>query len=162
MSILSNAADSSTINRTEAAKALMTELRERFPALADFQPLKLLVHLEVRAALEGVPHIRIADALGWHINSPRYQKALSRGGPRYNLAGEVAGEVTPEQQRLATERLKAMREKRPKRPPPQPVPTPPPTASVPKTDALGRPILRLKPKASTVTAAAVTRRELRP
>ncbi len=91
MNIVSKIEDSSTPNRTEAAKALLTQLRERFPVLADFRPLKLLVHLEVRAALEGVPHIRIADALGWHVNSPRYQKALAKGGPRYNLAGEVAG-----------------------------------------------------------------------
>lgn len=185
MNIVSKIEDSSIPpNRTEAAKALLTQLRERFPVLADFRPLKLLVHLEVRAALEGVPHIRIADALGWHVNSPRYQKALAKGGPRYNLAGEVAGEVTPDQQQLAVQRLKALNtrkatkanvsppidgisqagkstEKPPKRPtkatPPQPAPTPPPT-----TDALGRPILRLKPKASAVVQVSVSRKGGKP
>ncbi len=158
MNIVSKIEDSSTPNRTEAAKALLTQLRERFPVLADFRPLKLLVHLEVRAALEGVPHIRIADALGWHVNSPRYQKALAKGGPRYNLAGEVAGGVTPDQQQLAVQRLKALNtRKATKATPPQPAPTPPPT-----TDALGRTILRLKPKASDVVSVSVARREVKP
>lgn len=98
-----------TTTRTEAAKVLLTELRERFPVLADFRPLKLLVHLEVRAALEGTANIRIANALARHVNCPRYLKALAKGGPRYNLSGEVDGEVTEEQQRRAAEQLKALK-----------------------------------------------------
>ena len=146
-----------TPTRTEAAKALLAELRERFPVLADFRPLKLLVHLEVRAALEGTANIRIANALARHVNSHQYLKALAKGGPRYNLAGEVDGEVTEEQQRRAVEQLKALKKPQVPRPtppaakPPDPEP-PPPTRS----------ILKLKKPAGTIAKVTVVRREVKP
>lgn len=148
---------SATTTRTQAAKVLLAELRERFPVLADFRPLKLLVHLEVRAALEGTANIRIANALARHVNCHPYLKALAKGGHRYNLAGEVDGEVTEEQQRRAAEQLKALKKSQAPQPtppvakPPDPEPPPPPT----------RPILKLKKPAGTIAKVTVVRREVK-
>lgn len=148
-----------TPTRTEAAKALLAELRERFPVLADFRPLKLLVHLEVRAALEGTANIRIANALARHVNCPRYLKALAKGGPRYNLSGEVDGEVTEEQQRRAAEQLKALKKSQAPRPtPPAAKPPPKPDTEPPPT----RPILKLKKPAGPIAKVTVVRREVKP
>ena len=150
-----------TTTRTQAAKVLLAELRERFPVLADFRPLKLLVHLEVRAALEGTANIRIANALARHVNSHQYLKALAKGGPRYSLSGEVDGEVTEEQQRRAAEQLKALKKSQVHgptppiaKPPPKPDPSPPPPPT--------RPILKLKKPAGTIAKATVVRREVKP
>ena len=44
---------------------------------------------------------RIRRALKVYTGAPAYRKALKRGGPRYDLAGQPAGEVTPEQQTFA-------------------------------------------------------------
>ena len=145
-----------TTTRTQAAKVLLAELRERFPVLADFRPLKLLVHLEVRAALEGTANIRIANALARHVNSHQYLKALAKGGPRYSLSGEVDGEVTEEQQRRAAEQLKALKKSQVHgptppiaKPPPKPDPSPP-----------ARPILKLKKPSGTIAKVTVVRREV--
>ena len=146
-----------TPTRTEAAKALLAELRERFPVLADFRPLKLLVHLEVRAALEGTANIRIANALARHVNCYQYLKALANGGLRYNLSGEVDGEVTEEQQRRAAEQLKALKKSQVHgpttpvaKPPPKPDPSPPPPPA--------RPILKLKKPSGTIAKVTVVRK----
>ena len=43
-----------------------------------------------------------------YTGASAYRKALAKGGPRYGLDGQVAGEVTPEQQTFArTHRLKS-------------------------------------------------------
>jgi sRNA-binding protein len=36
-----------------------------------------------------------------HTKSVRYQRVLAAGGPRYTLDGQIAGEITPEQQQAA-------------------------------------------------------------
>ncbi|MBK9952910.1 MAG: hypothetical protein IPP10_15790 [Candidatus Competibacteraceae bacterium] len=146
---------------------LLADLRERFPVLADFRPPKIRIHLDVRAALEGSgPSIRIARAMHCHANHGLYLKALAKGGPRYNLAGEVDGEVTEEQRRHAIQQLKERqraRKKKPKPPappdtpaaPPEPEPSPAQADDAPPA----RPILKLKPKAGPVVASAVVSRK---
>lgn len=166
----SSPAVTSTKPAIRSVYELLTDLQQRFPVLAEFKPLKLKIHLDIRAALEGegIANIRIARALGRHIHHPLYQKALAKGGARYNLAGEIDGEVTNEQRQAAKARRKQKKPKppqgqtspaEPSAPPepvaPSPVDTPPP---VPTT----RPILKLKPKAGSVTTATVTHKEAKP
>jgi sRNA-binding protein len=44
----------------------------------------------------------LRNALQYYIyRGQRYQQAIIRGGPRYNLVGEPAGEITPEQAAFA-------------------------------------------------------------
>ncbi|HCL6755338.1 ProQ/FINO family protein [Citrobacter freundii] len=51
---------------------------------------------------------KIRAAVAMYTRRALYLKALIAGGARYNLAGEPAGEVTPEQQRMAQEILSTM------------------------------------------------------
>lgn len=50
-------------------------------------------------------------AVAMYTRCAIYLKALIAGGARYNLAGELVGEVTPEQQQMARENLSAMNSK---------------------------------------------------
>lgn len=163
MQTISEPSKSVTPAESTAAKTqiLLATLRARFPVLAEFKPLKIKIHLD----------IRIARALAWHVGDSWYLQSLAKGGARYNLAGEVDGEVTEAQRTHAAKQLKERRKRKkpkspqsqtspePSAPPepvaPSPVDTPPP---VPTT----RPILKLKPKAGTVTTATVTRKEAKP
>ncbi len=176
----------------EADLALLAELRARWPILSQPKPLKLGTRQDIRTALDGVSGVRIARAVLLHIATAEYQAALAAGGPRYALDGSPAGEVTTKEKRHAQavldgkaslpttkSRKKPKRVKASKAAPPEPrpqegAPTPsnPPPIAPPKPAASpveassapagGRPILKLKPKAGTVTNVTVTRKEGKP
>ena len=76
-------------NRT-APKPLKIGLGEDVMALAEVHP-----------ALADLSRTQIRRALKFYIGAPAYRKALARGGPRYDLDGQPAGEVTPDQQAFA-------------------------------------------------------------
>lgn len=169
----------------EAVK-LLTELRARWPILAEPKPLKLGVRQDIRAALEGISGVRISRAVLLHIASTDYQAALAAGGARYALDGSPAGEVTAKEARHAQAILEGKASvpttksnKKPKRPkaskasPPEskktattPLPlrqseppTPKPVESAQPPATAVRPILRLKPKSGPVVDATITRKE---
>ena len=52
---------------------------------------------------------QIKSALARYTTNYRYQKALAAGGHRYDLDGNPCGEVTPEQQAAAQEKVKAIK-----------------------------------------------------
>ena len=70
------------------------------------QPLKiglgdeLITLAGVHPALTDLSRTQIRRALKVCTGAPAYRKALARGGPRYDLDGRPAGEVTPESRRL--------------------------------------------------------------
>lgn len=140
-------------------KALLAELRTRFPILAEPKPLKLGVHKDIRAALGGeVAGVRINRALHQHIATNAYQRALAVGGSRYALDGSVCGEVTEEDQTRAKEvlagraALPSVKKKKPKKPKPPPDPANPDAAQAkpPKKKA------KAEPKAAPVAAPVET------
>jgi len=55
---------------------------------------------------------RVRAAIAKYTRRTSYLKALAAGGPRYNLAGDPAGEVTAEQQQRALDTLAAMKKRR--------------------------------------------------
>ena len=106
---------------------LLDRLCQAFPACFNRsapKPLKiglgeeLLALAGVHPALADLTRTRIRRAIQFYTGSPAYRKALQQGGPRYDLAGQPAGEVTPEQQRDAS---------RPRKTPPAPEPPAAPT-----------------------------------
>ena len=106
---------------------LLDRLCQAFPACFNRsapKPLKiglgeeLLALAGVHPALANLTRTRIRRAIQFYTGSPAYRKALQQGGPRYDLAGQPAGEVTPEQQRDAS---------RPRKTPPAPEPPAAPT-----------------------------------
>ncbi|WP_241580377.1 ProQ/FINO family protein [Rosenbergiella nectarea] len=52
---------------------------------------------------------QVKSALARYTSNYRYQKALAAGGNRYDLGGNPCGEVTPEQQAAAQEKIKAIK-----------------------------------------------------
>ena len=105
---------------------LLDRLCAAFPAVLGRKapkPLKiglgeeLLALAGVHPALADLSRTQIRRALKVYIGAPAYRKAVARGGPRYDLAGQAVGEVTPEQQVIA-------RTPRPKPPAPEPGPEP--------------------------------------
>ena len=92
-----------------APKPLKIGLGEELLALAGVHP-----------ALADLTRTRIRRALQVYTGAAAYRRMLAKGGPRYDLDGLPAGEVTPEQQTFA-------RKPRPKRPasPPETAPKAP-------------------------------------
>lgn len=143
--------------RVEQAQAF---LHQQYPVLfgVDPKPLAIGIH---RALLDRHPDLDapgLKRALTLHTLRRAYQVTLAcAGAARVDLDGNPAGEVTEEQAQHARDRLEAMkaeaaRKRAEKRKSPEkaakaqqrpPKPEPPPAPS----DALGRPVLRLKPKA---------------
>jgi sRNA-binding protein len=77
-------------------------LRERFPKCftrypQPRRPLKIGIHKDVCAALAGVASRRILRQALAAYTSAAYREQLKPGAVRIDLAGEPAGEVTPEQ-----------------------------------------------------------------
>lgn len=97
---------------------IIDRLMETFPACFSRkapQPLKiglgeeLIALAGVHPALADLSRTQIRRALKVYTGASAYRRALAKGGPRYGLDGQPAGEVTPEQQTFA-------RTPRPKRP----------------------------------------------
>ena len=97
---------------------IIDRLLEAFPACFSRsvpKPLKIGLGEELMAlagvhpALADLTRTQIRRALKVYTGAAAYRRALAKGGPRYGLDGQPAGEVTPEQQTFA-------RTPRPKRP----------------------------------------------
>lgn len=111
---------------------ILDRLCAAFPALLDRRvpkPLKiglgedLLAQAGVHPALLDLTRTQIRRALKIYTGAPAYRKAVAAGGPRYDLNGQPAGEITPDQQAFA----KAPRRKPTPTPPVDPAASPPPT-----------------------------------
>ena len=123
---------------------LLDRLCQAFPACFNRsvpKPLKiglgeeLLALAGVHPALADLTRTRIRRAIQFYTGSPAYRKALKQGGPRYDLDGQPAGEVTPDQQAFLSR-------PRPKTPPaptagrPGAAPPPAPVTSLADLNAL--------------------------
>ena len=95
---------------SDAVDAIIDRLIEVFPTCFNRdapKPLKIGIYPELRArakqqpALATVPPEALRQALQAYTQSPAYQRALAQGGPRYDLNGHPAGEVTPAHQAYA-------------------------------------------------------------
>jgi len=110
--------------RFKEARVLLQQIMARWPETypSDGQamrPLKIGIHYEVYAAMPETPKIRIREALDiWHGRyRVAYLRQLQAGRARYDLAGQVVGEVTAEDEARAQEQLKEVSaRKRAKRP----------------------------------------------
>jgi len=114
---------------TNETNLIIDRLCEAFPACFNRsapKPLKIGIGEELMAltgvhpALADLTRTRIRRALRFYTGSRAYWKALAKGGLRYGLDGQPAGEVTADQQAFA----QAPRPKQPAGPEPPPVPEP--------------------------------------
>lgn len=89
---------------------IIDRLIETFPACfnrTNPKPLKIGLGEELMSmagthpALLDLTRTRIRRALKVYTGTFAYRKAVAAGGPRYDLNGQPAGEITPEQQAFA-------------------------------------------------------------
>jgi ProP effector len=88
------------------ARALLKQLEQQFPVFQSAAPLAIGIDKQVIGRLQGVDKKVLRVALGLHTNSTRYLKAMEKAQQRFDLDGNVAGEVTDEHRARASEVLK--------------------------------------------------------
>lgn len=93
-------------NMSALARALLTELRQRFPAFAQCLPLAIGIDKLLLAEMLEISRKTLRVALNMHTNSSRYLKAMATATVRFDLAGSPAGDVLDEHRTRATEMLK--------------------------------------------------------
>ncbi len=93
-------------NMSALARALLTELRQRFPAFAQCLPLAIGIDKLLLAEMPEISRKTLRVALNMHTNSSRYLKAMATATVRFDLAGSPAGDVLDEHRTRATEMLK--------------------------------------------------------
>ncbi|WP_294900544.1 ProQ/FinO family protein [Tatumella sp. UBA2305] len=95
---------------------LMLRLIDLFPDLLskdDPKPFKVGILADMVSSLTergetfGIGQIK--SALARYTTNYRYQKALAAGGHRYDMNGVPCGEVTPEQQAVAQDKVEAIK-----------------------------------------------------
>ncbi|ANQ85852.1 hypothetical protein dqs_2824 [Azoarcus olearius] len=87
-------------------RALLQQLQAASPTFRDCKPLALRIDATI---LERFPQFErkvLRSALRMHTASTKYLKAVERSAERYDLDGQVAGEVTEEQRQHASALLK--------------------------------------------------------
>lgn len=88
-------------NTKPSRNTTLDTLVSTFAVFRDGKPLALGVHKTLRERLPELSQEQIRKALRIHTASTRYLKALSRAEERFDLDGNPAGSVTPEQRELA-------------------------------------------------------------
>ncbi len=97
------------------AEELLRKLKAEHPVFKRFRPLdEDGMETALTAAHPRVEAWLIRLALHLHLNSDGYLQSLSHGGPRYDLAGEPAGEVDTDTRHHARTLLKHHRAHRAK------------------------------------------------
>ncbi|MBK6744332.1 MAG: ProQ/FinO family protein [Hydrogenophilales bacterium] len=85
---------------------LLDTLATTFAVFRDGRPLALGIHKTLRERMPELSQDQIRRALRIHTGSTRYLKALSHAEERFDLDGNPAGTVTPEQREQAGNQLK--------------------------------------------------------
>ncbi len=93
-------------NMSAQARALLIELRQRFPAFGQCLPLAIGIDKLLLAEMPELSRKTLRVALNMHTNSSRYLKAMATATQRFDLAGVPAAEVSEEHRARAVEMLK--------------------------------------------------------
>ena len=102
--------DPHPVTTDPAPNPALPPLAETYPLCFDWdrpRPLKLGIHLDLRARHPDVPRLALRKALAVYCNRARYLKSLKAGLLRWDLQGQPAGLVTLEQGAIARQQLKA-------------------------------------------------------
>ncbi len=93
-------------NMSVLARALLADLRQRFPAFGQCLPLAIGIDKLLLAEMPDLSRKTLRVALNMHTHSSRYLKATATATARVDLAASPAGEVTEEHRARAAEMLK--------------------------------------------------------
>ena len=86
----------------QAARVLLKQLQADFEVFRQAKPLAIGIDKQLIARLPDVNRKVLRIALGMHTNSLRYLKAMEKATGRFNLEGQVDGEVTETQRKANT------------------------------------------------------------
>ena len=100
------AAQGATPNMSNLARALLAELRQRFPAFGQCLPLAIGIDKLLLAEMPDLSRKTLRVALNMHTHSSRYLKAMATATARVDLAGNPSGDVTEEHRTRASDMLK--------------------------------------------------------
>jgi sRNA-binding protein len=90
-----------SLSKKKQTEMIAEHVYSKFEVFRQFRPLALGIHESLIAALPQFDPVLISRVVANHCRKPRYVKALSRGGKRFDLNGKPAGEVRPEEQKAA-------------------------------------------------------------
>lgn len=80
---------------------VLDKLAATFPIFAEAKPLAIGVHKVILERLPELTKDLVSKALKRHTATTRYLKAVAKGGQRFDLDGNAAGEITDEQRDAA-------------------------------------------------------------
>lgn len=103
-----------TIFMKKTAREHAQILEERWPLLFNFnesKPLKIKVSEEIYAQINESEWPQIRKALATYAGRLSYLKCLAKGGNRYDLDGNVSGEISEEDIQLVKDKISAHAEK---------------------------------------------------
>lgn len=84
-----------------AASTLLEQLNQQFTVFREGKPLALGIHKTLLDRLPDLDPGQLRLAMKSHTQSTRYLKSLVAAQERFDLDGQVAGEVTEEQRQIA-------------------------------------------------------------
>ncbi|THF64120.1 ProQ/FINO family protein [Pseudothauera rhizosphaerae] len=87
-------------------RTLLKKLQEVSPTFKDCRPLAIRIDAVIHERFPEFSRKALRSALRLHTASTRYLKAVEKGGARFDLDGQPAGEVTEEQRSHASAQLK--------------------------------------------------------
>lgn len=87
-------------------RALLQRLQAASPTFRDYKPLALRIDNSILERFPEFERKSLRTALRMHTATTRYLKAVERSAERFDLDGNVAGEVTEEQRSHASKTLK--------------------------------------------------------
>ncbi|MFD1245957.1 ProQ/FINO family protein [Paralysiella testudinis] len=90
-----------TMSKKKQTDMIAEHIYLKYDVFKRFKPLALGIDQDLVAALPQFDATLIARVLANHCRRPRYLKALSRGGKRFDLNNRFKGEVSPEEQAVA-------------------------------------------------------------
>lgn len=90
-----------TMSKKKQTELIAEHIYGKYEVFSRFKPLAIGIEQELIAALPQFDPALIARVLSNHCRRPRYIKALTRGGKRFNLQNRFQGEITAEEQQYA-------------------------------------------------------------
>lgn len=90
-----------SISRKKQTELIAEYIYEKYDVFKRFKPLAIGIDQELIAALPQHDPVLVLRVLSTHCRRPRYIRALSRGGKRFDLNNRFKGEVTAEEQNIA-------------------------------------------------------------
>ncbi len=93
-------------NSPASRDRFLAQLLVTYPVFRDLKPLSIGIHKAIIAAHPEIDKATLRWTLQRHTSATKYLKAVAAGGSRFGLDGEPSGDITPEQQKQATQDLR--------------------------------------------------------